>query len=710
MDVFDLVAKIRLDSSDYESGISKVGKGLKTFAKVGAAAVSAGVAGVTALTKMGVQGYAQYEQLVGGVETLFKTSGDAVMKYAESAYKTAGVSANAYMETVTSFSASLIQSLDGDTARAAEVGNMAITDMSDNANKMGTSMQMIQNAYQGFAKGNFMMLDNLKLGYGGTKTEMERLLADAQKISGIKYDVKSYADIVEAIHTIQKSMEISGYSVEELSGKLKNASLTQEEVSKVAESMGISYEEAAQKMKDGSLTVKDANVLLGTTAKEAATTIQGSLSMMKGAWENLVVGMANENANMELLINNFVESTATAAQNLLPRIEQTLVGIGQLVTALAPIIATALPQLVESVLPSMLAAATQLVTTIFAELPNILAIGIPFVIDAAMQVAMAFINVMSENASGFTQTGIDAIVQLVGGIADAIPQIISSAITVLTEFIGTLTSPENLSLLLQTAMQLVSELTFGLVDAIPQLVEAAILLIENLVNFITDPANIESILAMALTLVLAVSEGLIAAIPHLTGAAIQLIGQLATYLTNPENISAILRGALDVVLAIADGLLVASVELITAAGSLIDELIAKFDETDWSEVGKTIINALWDGLKEAWKSVSSWFSGVWNALFNRSVNVSSDGNGGVSVSGYATGLNYVPYDGFPAILHRGEAVLTAAEARVWRNGGSGTPAMAGGVVINQYIQTKPQTPAEFASATEAYFEQARWAL
>lgn len=327
MDVFDLVAKIRLDSSEYESGVSEakgtfsnlasgVKTGLATVAKVGAAAVAAGAAGVAALTKMGVEGYAQYEQLVGGVETLFKESGNIVMGYAENAYKTAGLSANAYMETITSFSASLIQSLDGDTAKAAEVGNMAITDMSDNANKMGTSMEMIQNAYQGFAKQNYTMLDNLKLGYGGTKSEMERLIEDANKVkeaNGEMADlsIESFADVVEAIHIIQTEMDITG-----------------------------------------------------TTSREAATTIEGSLSMMKGAWENLVVGMADENANMEVLINNFVESVATAAQNLLPRIEQTLIGIGQLITALAPVIAEALPVLIEAVLPSLLAAGVSLVVAI----------------------------------------------------------------------------------------------------------------------------------------------------------------------------------------------------------------------------------------------------------------------------------------------------------------------------------------------------------
>ena len=193
MDVFDLQAKIGLDKSEYESGLNEakggmsnlakgIGNGLKTVAKVGAAAVTAAATGAAALAKMGVEGYAEYEQLVGGVETLFKTSSNAVMGYAENAYKTAGMSANEYMNTVTSFSASLIQSLGGDTAKAAEIGDMAVTDMADNANKMGTSLEMLQTTYAGFSKQNFTMLDNLKLGYGGTKEEMQRLLDDAEKL------------------------------------------------------------------------------------------------------------------------------------------------------------------------------------------------------------------------------------------------------------------------------------------------------------------------------------------------------------------------------------------------------------------------------------------------------------------------------------------------------------------------------------------------
>ena len=383
MDVFDLVAKIRLDSSEYENGVGKakgtfsslasgVKTGLATVAKVGAAAVSAGVAGVAALTKMGVEGYAQYEQLTGGVETLFKDSQGTVMKYAENAYKTAGMSANQYMETVTSFSASLIQSLDGDTAKAAEVGNMAITDMSDNANKMGTSMEMIQNAYNGFAKGNFTMLDNLKLGYGGTQEEMKRLLKDAEAISGIKYDISSFSDVTEAIHVMQEEMGIAG-----------------------------------------------------TTAREAATTIEGSIGMMKGAWQNLVVGMADENANMEVLINNFVDSTAMAAENLLPRIAQTLEGIGKVITGLAPVISKALPMLVETVLPSLLTAGVSLITSVVSGVVSALPALYTALLDAVKLILVEVFGVSEEKAGEFA----DGINSFFTSIKDGFVALVESAQT-----------------------------------------------------------------------------------------------------------------------------------------------------------------------------------------------------------------------------------------------------------------------------------------
>nr|DAT39216.1 MAG TPA: tail tape measure protein [Bacteriophage sp.] len=301
-----------------------IGTAIVKVSKIGAAAIGTISTAVGALTKSAVENYAEYEQLVGGVETLFKDSADQVIEYANNAYKTAGLSANEYMDTVTSFSASLLQSLGGDTAKATESANLAITDMADNANKMGTAMESIQNAYQGFAKQNYTMLDNLKLGYGGTKEEMLRLLEDAEKISGIKYDISSFSDIVDAIHVVQTEMNITG-----------------------------------------------------TTSKEAATTIQGSISSMKGAWTNFVTGMADETQDFDSLVNNVIDSVLTVASNLVPRIMETLPrlidGLSQLVQKIVPYI----PQLLKTLVPSIVDGAKRLLNEVTEQLPDLLETILP---------------------------------------------------------------------------------------------------------------------------------------------------------------------------------------------------------------------------------------------------------------------------------------------------------------------------------------------
>ena len=300
-----VVIGVEVDTDPAQKSVQSLGDKLKgsivAAAKAATVALGAAVTGVAALSTAAVNSYGEYEQLVGGVETLFKDSSAVVMEYATNAYKTAGLSANEYMTTVTSFSASLLQSLGGDTEQAAQMADMAITDMSDNVNKMGYTMESVQNAYNGFAKQNFTMLDNLKLGYGGTKEEMERLLSDAEKLSGIEYDVSSYADIVSAIHIIQTEIGITG-----------------------------------------------------TTALEASTTIQGSISSMKSAWENLVTGLADDNADMSQLVGNVVDSAKTVAQNIIPVMETAISSIGQMITELAPVIGTELPGLIMQVLPSLL--------------------------------------------------------------------------------------------------------------------------------------------------------------------------------------------------------------------------------------------------------------------------------------------------------------------------------------------------------------------
>lgn len=381
MNLLDLFVKISVDdqaSSQVETIGSKLKGGLVTAAKVGTAAVAAAGTAIVAIGKQAIEQYAEYEQLVGGVETLFKQSSDTVMGYAENAYKTAGLSANEYMNTVTSFSASLLQSLGGDTEAAAEYADMAITDMSDNANKMGTSMEMIQNAYQGFAKQNYTMLDNLKLGYGGTKEEMQRLLEDAEKLSGIEYDISSYADIVDAIHVVQDEMGITG-----------------------------------------------------TTAKEAATTIQGSLASMKGAWQNLLTGVADDNANFEVLVSNFVDSLVGVGENIIPRINIVIQGLTQLITESSQ---TIIPLAVETLLqnlPSIVAAGMDLIMA----LVNGILDNIDMLIDCTLELIDVVVNKLIENLPKLIDGGIRLIIALGRGLIEAIPQLVSKIPEIITAII-----------------------------------------------------------------------------------------------------------------------------------------------------------------------------------------------------------------------------------------------------------------------------------
>ena len=349
MNLMDLFVKISVDdqaSSQVETIGGKLKSGLATAAKVGAAAVAAAGTAVVAIGKQAIEQYAEYEQLVGGVETLFKQSADTVMGYAENAYKTAGLSANEYMNTVTSFSASLLQSLGGDTEAAAKYADMAITDMSDNANKMGTSMEMIQNAYQGFAKQNYTMLDNLKLGYGGTKEEMQRLLEDAEKISGIEYDISSYADIVDAIHVVQTEMGITG-----------------------------------------------------TTAKEASTTVQGSIASMKSAYENFVTGLGDQNADIAELSTKLLESAEVVAGNLLPVIENILSSIGTMMQEKGP-------EMIE-----------KFVSYAIEKLPQIIELGLKMV--------LSLVKGLANNLPKLVSSVLDMIATIVKTFVSSIPDIVS---------------------------------------------------------------------------------------------------------------------------------------------------------------------------------------------------------------------------------------------------------------------------------------------
>lgn len=336
-DVFDLQAKIQLNSDDYKKGLSEASKswsefgtkikdGAEKIAKVGAAAVGAAATGIGALVKQSVEAYADYEQLAGGIETLFGDSAQKVTENSEKAFKTAGMSVNEYMETSIQSAAALINSLAGDTEQAADLMDMSITDMSDNVNKMGTTMEAVQNAYRGFSRGNFTMLDNLALGFAGTKEGMQELLDKAEQLSGIKYDISSYSDIVKAIHVVQTEMGITG-----------------------------------------------------TTAKEAASTITGSIASTKAAWKNLTVEMTKEDGDVAKAFENLGDNVGLVIENVLPRVEKALDGVGSLIVKAAPQITNSIKTILPKIMPTLVKSATSLVGSlgqgIISAIPDLMSAG-----------------------------------------------------------------------------------------------------------------------------------------------------------------------------------------------------------------------------------------------------------------------------------------------------------------------------------------------
>ena len=477
-----------------KSAFGKIGSAAVKIGKVAAVGIGAASAAVVAFTKTAIGNYAEYEQLVGGVETLFKDSSDKVLQYANSAYKTAGLSANEYMDTVTSFSASLLQSLDGDTAAAADKANLAITDMSDNANKMGTSMESIQNAYQGFAKQNYTMLDNLKLGYGGTKEEMERLLADAEKISGQKFDLSSYADIVDAIHVVQTNMGITG-----------------------------------------------------TTAEEAATTISGSIGMMKSSWQNLVTSIADGNGNIDETMDQFIESVETVGANVIPVVETSINGIATLIEKLAPIIIAKLPGLLNTLLPKFVSTVSSLINSIVKVLPSMIQMIVKQIPKLFSTVFKALIDLLPQ----LLKVATEAITTIATGLSKSLPALIPELVNVVLTMRETLL--DNIDLLVDAAIDLMIGLATGIVNAIPIIVEKMPIIITKLITALAE--NLPKILQAGIDIVVMLGKGLIDAIPDLVKNI-------------PEITSAILDG--------------------------IETGVANI-----AEIGKNLVTGLWNGIKDA---------------------------------------------------------------------------------------------------------------
>lgn len=474
----------------FSGGFSKV---LATGGKIALAASAAVATGIGIITKQAVSNYAEYEQLVGGVETLFKGSADKVMQYAADAYKTAGMSANDYMTNVTSFSASLLQSLGGDTEKAAEYANRAMIDMSDNANKMGTSMESITNAYQGFAKQNYTMLDNLKLGYGGTKSEMERLIADSaaltdvQKELGITVDANdmSFGNIVNAISVMQAHMGIAG-----------------------------------------------------TTSEEALGTISGSLNMTKAAWDNLLTGIANPDADLGQLIGDLVTSASAAVQNLLPIIQQALIGVTQFVGEIIPPIIEMLPGLLEQLVPVALTAFGNVMGALMGALPQLL------------------------------QVALDAILMIADGLQTNLPTLIPYVVDIILQIANTLMS--NLGDLLIAATEIIIALAQGIVNSLPTLLAEAPTIIQNL------------------------TDSLIQAGPLLNSATVQIMNVIVAGII--QNLPQLLSSAIQIITTLMNGIIQNIPMLLQAAQQCISSFSESFGEIDWGTLGSNIISGIVSGI------------------------------------------------------------------------------------------------------------------
>lgn len=468
------------------SSAIKVGKGL---AVAGAAAATA----VTALVSKSVGAFADYEQLTGGVETLFGAGGRSVEEYAQSvgksvsdiqgkydslmsaqnvvlenankAYMTAGMSANEYMDTVTGFSASLISSLGGDTNKAADYANSALVDMSDNANKMGTDMESIKNAYQGFAKQNYTMLDNLKLGYGGTQEEMKRLLSDAEKLTGQRYDISSFADITQAIHAIQTQMDITG-----------------------------------------------------TTAKEASTTISGSWGSLKAAFQNVLVGLTTGGDMFDQSLDALINTAVTFGQNIIPAIKGALSGVGYLIEGLAPVIGETIPPLINDLAPTLANSAVSLISSLvngltqnatqFSEcLSNMIIVAVAGISTVVPQLLDAASKIVSN---------------LMQGLTNSMPQIVNGAVTLIEGLVNGLVN--NIPLLIMGAVQLVASLANGLIANLPRIIDAGVNLITGIVS--ASYSMMPQIIQNGMQLVVNLAVGLVRAIPQLIAALPRITGAI----------------------------------------------------------------------------------------------------------------------------------------------------------------------------------------
>ena len=668
---------------------------MKTAAQIGVTAVTTAATAIGALTKASIENYAEYEQLVGGIDTLFKKQSldefiaknkdlglsvqdlrkeyegmmqdaDKVVANAQNAYMSAGLSANEYMQTVTSFSASLISSLGNDTSAAVEYADMAIVDMADNANKMGTSMEMIQNAYQGFAKQNYTMLDNLKLGYGGTQKEMKRLLKDADALSesfNLMTDengdlVYSFADIVEAIHIVQDEMGISG-----------------------------------------------------ATAEEASETIQGSVAAMKASWTNLLTGMSDKTADMDKLIKNFVVSVGTVGKNVLPKVKTALEGAGELVEEIFPEIMAMIPELIDETLPDLLDSAISIIET----LVNGLAENGEQLGQSAVDLVTKLATGLIDNLPQVIDAGMQILLGIVQGLADNTPTLLDKVMALIPQIVSSLTSPDSLGQIINSAIEIIGALIEGLGDAVPQLLTAALDIVIALCEYLLVPENIATIVVTMAEFVLEIGKALVAGVGGLLVSVIEFGAELIAMFKDIDWASI----GSDLVEKIKTGISNAWETFVSWVQTKASEILSKFSNTDWKSIGSDIVAGIKSGISNAWSLFTSWVkekaqsivSSVESILGIASPSKVFARIGRFMVEGLGVGWNdeidSVTEDITSSLDFSSYKIptLTASVSTVNSTGQSGA-SLLGGVTIIQNIYAQEMTAAELMQEAKYRAQQA----
>lgn len=618
VDVFEMFAKLSMDSSDFDKGLEKVSNTAKSVAKGISVAVGAGATAIGLLTKKAVDSYSDYEQNAGGIKKLYGDAYDSVMKNAVNAYKTSGMSANKYMETATQFSASLISSLKGNSEEASKQTEVAMRAISDNWNTFGGDLESITDAYKGFSKQNYTMLDNLKLGYGGTKEEMERLIDDANeyaKTIGKASDmsIDSFSDIVTAIELVQEKQGVAG-----------------------------------------------------TTAKEAQTTIQGSLNMTKMAWENLLVAFGNTEVegyldNVGEAVDTFVSSATVAFNNVLPVVEKAFQGIVLAIGAVIPIINKELPTMISTLLPSLLTSAAALVSGIVSALPALLSSiveTIPTIISTLMtQVDWSGIYTsMSEALSSvvtvfqelgtkvfewFTgdglaqliQCGTQWIVSLSQGLIEGIPNLLEQALPMILQFAESLR--ENFGLIVDAGIQVLQNLVQGIANGLPTMIQYIPTIISEFCGLIND--NLPKILEAGFNMLVILAQGIVNAIPTLLTHIPEIFSAIIDVWTALNWIDM----GKNVIKWITDGIRNLFNNIPNLLKNIGDTAKGWFKNIDWSSLGSSLISKITGALRQTGANVWNTLKGIGQSAMNIFNNMNWSSLGTNLVKGIWSGISNV---------------------------------------------------------------------